>query len=177
VQLGTWLYKKIFPALQAMAKHGNLNVPVIGVARSATDLAALKARARESVEKHGGLDPAAFDKLVGLLRYVRGDNSDPATYKALRRELGDARHPAHYLAIPPTAFATVVEQLISAGCTDDARVILEKPFGTIRARLALQRFASTDQAAALVTFVASPHSSATNGAALHRLRFGACGVC
>src|SRR4029077_12615437 len=126
---GDLAYKKIFPALQAMAKHGNLNVPVIGVARSAPDLAALKARARESVEKNGGLDPAAFEKLVGLLRYVRGNNSDPATYKALRRELGDARHPAYYLAIPPTAFATVVEQLISAGCTQDARVIVEKPFG------------------------------------------------
>jgi glucose-6-phosphate 1-dehydrogenase len=80
------------------------------------------------------LDPAAFDKLVGLLRYVRGDNSDPATYKALRRELGDACHPAYSLAIPPTAFATVVEQLISAGCAEDARGILEKPFGTIPGR-------------------------------------------
>jgi glucose-6-phosphate 1-dehydrogenase len=108
-------YKKIFRALQAKAKHGNLNVPVIGVARSAPDFAALKARARESVEKHGGLGPAVFDKLVGLLRYVRGDNSDPATYKALRRELGDARHPAYYLAIPPTAFATVVEHSVLRG--------------------------------------------------------------
>jgi glucose-6-phosphate 1-dehydrogenase len=126
---GDLAYKKIFPALQAMAKRGTLNVPVIGVARSAPDLAALKARVRESIEKHGDLDPAAFEKLLGLLRYVRGDNSDSATYKALRRELGNTHHPAYYLAIPPTAFATVVEQLINAGCTQGSRVIVEKPFG------------------------------------------------
>src|SRR6202007_159673 len=85
---GDLAYKKIFPALQAMAKRGNLNVPVIGVARSAPDLKALKERARESIETRGGLDPAAWEKLSGLMRYVRGDNSDPATYKALCRELG-----------------------------------------------------------------------------------------
>ena len=121
--------KKIFPALQAMAKRGNLNVPVIGVARSAPDLAALKARARESLEGHGGVDPAAWEKLSSLLRYVRGDNSDPATYKALCRELSNSEHPAYYLAIPPAAFATVVEQLTVSGCKKDARVIVEKPFG------------------------------------------------
>ncbi len=126
---GDLAHKKIFPALQAMTKHGRLNVPVIGVARSAVDLAALKARARESVESHGGIDPAAFEKLAGLMRYVRGDNSDPATYQALRRELGDARHPAYYLAIPPAAFGPVIEQLTCTGCTEGARVIIEKPFG------------------------------------------------
>jgi glucose-6-phosphate 1-dehydrogenase len=126
---GDLAYKKIFPALQAMVKRGNLNVPVIGVARSAPDLAALKARARDSLENHGGLDPAAFEKLAGLMRYVRGDNSDPATYKALCRELGNAQRPAFYLAIPPAAFATVVEKLSGAELTSNARVIIEKPFG------------------------------------------------
>jgi glucose-6-phosphate 1-dehydrogenase len=126
---GDLAYKKIFPALQAMVKRGNLNVPVIGVARSAADLAALKARARSSLEAHGGIDPAAFEKLTGLLRYVRGDDSDPGTYQALRKELGNAHHPAYYLAIPPSAFATVVEHLAGSGCTKGARVIVEKPFG------------------------------------------------
>jgi glucose-6-phosphate 1-dehydrogenase len=126
---GDLAFKKIFPALQAMVKRGTLNVPVIGVARSAPDLAALKARARASLEAHGGIDPNAFEKFAGLLRYVRGDDSDPATYQALRKELGNAQRPAYYLAIPPDAFATVVEQLSQTGCTRGARVIIEKPFG------------------------------------------------
>ena len=126
---GDLAFKKIFPALQAMVKRGNLNVPVIGVARSAPDLPALKARAGASLEAHGGIDPAAFEKLSGLMRYVRGDDSDPATYQALRKELGNARNPAYYLAIPPDAFATVVEHLSGTGCTQGARVIVEKPFG------------------------------------------------
>src|SRR5215831_1298627 len=118
---GDLAYKKIFPALQAMVKRGNLNVPVIGVARSAPDLAALKARAHESLEAHGQVDPAAWEKLSSLMRYVRGDNSDPATYKALCHELGDNEHPAYYLAIPPTAFAAVIEQLANSGCTKNGR--------------------------------------------------------
>src|SRR5579872_5151708 len=126
---GDLAFKKIFPALQAMVKRGTLNVPVIAVARSAPDLAALRARARASLEAHGGIDPGAFEKLTGLLRYVRGDDSDPATYQALRKELGNARYPAYYLAIPPSAFGTVVEQLSRTGCTQGARVIIEKPFG------------------------------------------------
>jgi glucose-6-phosphate 1-dehydrogenase len=126
---GDLAFKKIFPAMQAMVKRGTLNVPVIGVARSAPDLAALKARARASLEAHGGIDPKAFEKLSGLMRYVRGDDSDPATYQALRKELGNARHPAYYLAIPPAAFGTVVEQLSQSGITQGARVIIEKPFG------------------------------------------------
>src|SRR5258707_11987330 len=101
---GDLAYKKIFPALQAMAKRGHLNVPVIGVAKAGWGLDQLKARARDSVEKHGGVDPAAFEKLAGLLRYVDGDYKDPATFQALRRELGSAQHPAHYLAIPPLLF-------------------------------------------------------------------------
>jgi glucose-6-phosphate 1-dehydrogenase len=126
---GDLAYKKIFPALQAMVKRGTLNAPVIGVARSAPDLAALKARARASIETHGEIDPAAYEKLTSLMRYVRGDNSDPTTYQALRKELGNAHHPAYYLAIPPAAFGTVVEQLSRTGCTQGARVIVEKPFG------------------------------------------------
>jgi glucose-6-phosphate 1-dehydrogenase len=126
---GDLAYKKIFPALQAMIKRGTLNVPVIGVAKAGWDLNQLKARAKDSLEKHGGLDPAAFDKLCELLRYVDGDYNDAATFKALCRELGSADHAAFYLAIPPAAFSTVVEQLSRTGCTRNARVILEKPFG------------------------------------------------
>src|SRR5262245_1339863 len=108
---GDLAFKKIFPALHAMAKRGRLNVPVVGLGREPQAVDKLQTRARESIEKHGGLDPAAFDKLSGLLRYVGGDYRDPATFRALRRELGDARRPAYYLAIPPSAFETVVEQL------------------------------------------------------------------
>ena len=100
---GDLAYKKIFPSLQAMLKRGNLNVPVIGVAKAGWNLDQLKARARDSLEQHGGLDPAAFEKLSGLLRYVDGDYNDAATFQALRRELGAAQCPAHYLAIPPSA--------------------------------------------------------------------------
>ena len=126
---GDLAYKKIFPALQAMAKRGDLDVPVIGVAKAGWTLDQLRARAQESVEKYGGLDRAAFAKLCGLLRYVDGDYKDPATFEALRRELGGAEHPAHYLAIPPPLFGPVVEQLARSGCAKGARVVVEKPFG------------------------------------------------
>jgi glucose-6-phosphate 1-dehydrogenase len=126
---GDLAYKKIFPALHAMAKRGHLNVPVIGVAKAGWGLDQLKARAQDSIEKHGGLDAAAFAKLASLLRYVDGDYQDPATFQALRRELGPAKSPAHYLAIPPVLFGLVVEQLAKAGCNQGARVIIEKPFG------------------------------------------------
>src|SRR5271154_5152269 len=127
---GDLAYKKIFPALQAMVKRGHLNVPVIGVAKAGWNLDQLKARARDSVEKHGGLDGAAFEKLSGLLRYVDGDYNDSATFQAIKKELGSAQRPAHYLAIPPVLFGTVVEQLAKAGCAEKgARVIVEKPFG------------------------------------------------
>jgi len=127
---GDLAHKKIFPSLQAMLKRGHLSVPVIGVAKAGWNLDQLKARARDSLEKHGGLDPAAYDKLCGLLRYVEGDYKDPATFQAIRKELGAARRPAHYLAIPPVLFELVVEQLGKAGCTKAARVIVEKPFGS-----------------------------------------------
>ena len=126
---GDLAYKKIFPSLQAMVKRGHLSVPVIGVAKSGWTTDQLRARARDSLEKHGGVDPAAFDKLRGLLRYVDGDYKIPATFRAIREELGSAQRPAYYLAIPPVLFGVVVEQLAKAGCTKDARVIIEKPFG------------------------------------------------
>jgi len=126
---GDLAYKKIFPSLHAMVRRGHLDVPVIGVAKSGWTLEQLQARAKDSVEKHGGFEPAAFEKLCRLLRYVDGDYEDPATFQALRRQLGSARHAAHYLAIPPTLFGVVVEHLASAGCALGARVIIEKPFG------------------------------------------------
>jgi glucose-6-phosphate 1-dehydrogenase len=126
---GDLAYKKIFPALQAMVKRGHLNVPVIGVAKAGWTLDQLKARARDSVDKHGGLNAVAFEKLCGLLRYVDGDYTDPTTFQTLRKELNGAQRPAHYLAIPPVLFGLVVEQLAKSGCTQGARVIIEKPFG------------------------------------------------
>ncbi len=127
---GDLAYKKIFPSLQAMIKHGTLNVPVIGVAKSGWTLEQLQARARDSLDKHGGVDPAAFGKLMQLLRYIDGDYAEPATFQALRKALGDASRPAHYLAIPPLLFGGVVERLAQAGCAPPgARVVVEKPFG------------------------------------------------
>jgi glucose-6-phosphate 1-dehydrogenase len=126
---GDLAYKKIFPALQAMIKRGHLDVPVIGVAKAGWDLEQLRTRARDSLVKHGGVDTAAFDKLNRMLRYVDGDYTDPATFQAIRKELDGAQHPAHYLAIPPLLFGTVVEQLAKSGSAQGARVIVEKPFG------------------------------------------------
>jgi glucose-6-phosphate 1-dehydrogenase len=127
---GDLAHKKVFPALQAMIEHGHLDQPVIGVAKAGWNLDQLKARARESLEQHGGVNEAAFSKLSGLLRYVDGDYGDPATFQALRKELGTAQRPAHYLAIPPVLFGLVVEQLGKSGCAANARVIIEKPFGS-----------------------------------------------
>lgn len=126
---GDLAYKKIFPALQAMVKRGTLKVPVIGLAREGWTLDRLKARAKDSLEHHGGLDPEAFEKLCGLLRFVSGDYNDPTTFQALCRQIGSAQLPAFYLAIPPAAFPAVVEQLSRAGCARNGRVIIEKPFG------------------------------------------------
>jgi glucose-6-phosphate 1-dehydrogenase len=127
---GDLAYKKIFPSLQAMVKRGTLNVPVIGVAKAGWNINQFRARAKESVEKHGGIDHTAFDKLCRLLRYVDGDYQDPATFQAVQRELGSAQRPANYLAIPPVLFGLVVEQLGKVCCAQSARVIVEKPFGT-----------------------------------------------
>jgi glucose-6-phosphate 1-dehydrogenase len=127
---GDLAYKKIFPALYAMAKHGNLNVPVIGVARSDWQTGQLRDRARESIEKHGGgVDEGEFAKLADLLRFVSVDYNDMATFETLRRELGDARQPTYYLAIPPSMFPGVTEALGKSGCSRGARVVIEKPFG------------------------------------------------
>jgi glucose-6-phosphate 1-dehydrogenase len=126
---GDLAYKKIFPALQAMIRRGRLDVPVIGVAKAGWGIEQFRERARDSLDKHGGVDAAAFKKLAGLLRYVDGDYKDPATFQSLRKELGAAEHPAHYLAIPPVLFPLVVEQLGKSGCAKGARVIVEKPFG------------------------------------------------
>jgi glucose-6-phosphate 1-dehydrogenase len=126
---GDLAYKKIFPALQAMIKRGHLNIPVIGVAKAGWKLEQLKARAHDSLVEHGGVDPAAFEKLSSLLRYVDGDYQDPATFEALGRELKTSQRPAHYLAVPPIMFETVIDNLQQLDRTRDARIIVEKPFG------------------------------------------------
>ncbi len=126
---GDLAYKKIFPALQSMIKRGTLTVPVIGVAKAGWNLDQLKARAKDSLEQHGGLDPAAWEKLSSLLGYVDGDYADPATFVGVRKALGSAERPAHYLAIPPSLFEKVVEQLVQSGSAKGARMIVEKPFG------------------------------------------------
>jgi len=126
---GDLAYKQIFPSLQGLVRRGRLNVPVIGVAKAAWNLDQLKARAKDSLEKHGGVDAAAWEKLSSLLRYVDGDYKDPNTFQTLRKEMGNAEHPAHYLAIPPVLFGTVVEQLTKSGCAKGGRIIVEKPFG------------------------------------------------
>jgi glucose-6-phosphate 1-dehydrogenase len=126
---GDLAYKQIFPALQRLAKRGELNMPVIGVAKSGWTLDDLKKRAQQSVEQGGGLDPDAFAKLTGALKYIDGDYTDPATFRQLRELLGAAKHPLHYLAIPPELFGEVVKQLKAARCSDGGRVVVEKPFG------------------------------------------------
>lgn len=126
---GDLAYKQIFPSLQRLAKRGKLNVPVIGVAKAGWTLDQLKQRARESVEKHGGIDNEGFAKLMSVLRYVDGDYHDAETFKKLRDELGGAKHPIHYLAIPPSLFAQVLDGLKASGSAEGARVVIEKPFG------------------------------------------------
>jgi glucose-6-phosphate 1-dehydrogenase len=126
---GDLAYKQIFPALQSMIRHGKLDVPVIGVAKAGWNLDQLRARARDSLEKHGGVDEASFAKLCSLLGYVDGDYQDPSTFQQLRAQLGDAQRPLSYLAIPPTLFSTVAARLASADCATNARVVVEKPFG------------------------------------------------
>src|ERR1700680_4850393 len=126
---GDLAHKQIFPSLQQMIRRGNLNVPVIGVAKAGWTIEQLRERARDSLEKHSGVDKAAFSKLMELLNYIDGDYRDPATFTKLRQLLGKAQLPTHYLAIPPSTFPTVVEGLGAASCAKNARVILEKPFG------------------------------------------------
>ncbi len=127
---GDLAFKKIFPSLQGMIRRGVLDVPIIGVAKQGWKLEQLQARAKDSLEKHGGLDPAAFARMTGLLRYVDGDYEDPATFAELKRVLGSARRPVHYLAIPQGLFALVTQQLSRAGLAAGARLVIEKPFGS-----------------------------------------------
>jgi glucose-6-phosphate 1-dehydrogenase len=126
---GDLAYKKIFPALQALVARGRLDVPVIGVARSQLDDAGLIARAKASIVEHDELDPQAFGKLSTLIHHVWGDYTDPATFTRLREQLGAAKRPLFYLAIPPSLFPAVVQHLADSGCAEGARIVLEKPFG------------------------------------------------
>jgi glucose-6-phosphate 1-dehydrogenase len=127
---GDLAYKKIFPALQSMVKRGFLKVPVIGVAKSGWGIEQMRERARASLKEHGGgVDEEAFGRLSALLGYIDGDYADPATFQRLRQALGGAKRPTHYLAIPPSLFGAVVEQLGKSGCAKEARVVIEKPFG------------------------------------------------
>jgi glucose-6-phosphate 1-dehydrogenase len=127
---GDLAHKKIFPALQAMIRHGHLDVPVIGVAMAGWDLDRLKERARASLEEHGdGGDPDALAKLLSLLRYVEGDYNQRSTFDELQRQLKGSSRPIHYLAIPPSMFPVVIDHLGASGCAKAARLIVEKPFG------------------------------------------------
>jgi glucose-6-phosphate 1-dehydrogenase len=126
---GDLAYKKIFPALQSLVRRGRLSVPVVGLGRSGWTRQQFIERARASVTEHGGLDHKAFPALASLLRYVDGDYNDARTFERLRAELGAACRPAYYLAIPPSVFPVVVAHLHGASCTEQARVIVEKPFG------------------------------------------------
>jgi glucose-6-phosphate 1-dehydrogenase len=127
---GDLAHKMIFPALYAMVKSGELTVPVIGVAFPKWTLARLHRRITDSIRHAGGIDnKRALHKLLSLFQYVSGDYKDPATFAAIRNALGDARRPAHYLAIPPSLFETVIQALGSSKLAENARVIVEKPFG------------------------------------------------
>jgi glucose-6-phosphate 1-dehydrogenase len=126
---GDLAYKQIFPSLQKLAKRGKLAGPVIGVAKAGWNLEQFKHRAQDSVSNHGGADPVGFPILLSKLRYVDGDYKDPQTFINVRKELGAAQHPIHYLAIPPVLFGEVLNQLKASGSAEGARVVIEKPFG------------------------------------------------
>jgi glucose-6-phosphate 1-dehydrogenase len=121
--------KQIFPALQALIRDEGFNLPIIGVAKAGWTLDQLKARAKDSLEQHGGIDPEPFQKLLALLRYVDGDYNDLNTFTQLRKELGNAQRPLHYLAIPPDLFGIVAKNLAESGCAVNASIVVEKPFG------------------------------------------------
>ncbi len=126
---GDLAYKKIFPALQAMIRRGELDMPLIGMSRGGWSLDRLRERAHASLSENGGVDEDAFARLSSLLQYIDGDYGDPDTFRRLKQALGPASRPIHYLAIPPSMFGTVVRGLAASGCNTDARVIVEKPFG------------------------------------------------
>jgi glucose-6-phosphate 1-dehydrogenase len=126
---GDLAHKMIFPALYAMVKRGVLDVPVVGVALSGWSLDQLRKHAADGIRKAGRVDARALKRLLALLQYVDGDYNAPETFVALKQALGPARRPAHYLAIPPSLFGTVIKGLGVGGLAADARVIVEKPFG------------------------------------------------
>jgi glucose-6-phosphate 1-dehydrogenase len=127
---GDLAHKMIFPALYAMVERGVLTVPVVGVASSPWTAAQLRKQATDSVTGSGAVvKRATLSRLLSLLRYVPGDYTDTNTFEALKRVLGPAQRPAHYLAIPPSLFETVIQGLGAAGLAHQARVIVEKPFG------------------------------------------------
>jgi glucose-6-phosphate 1-dehydrogenase len=130
---GDLAYKQIFPSLLGLVREEGLNVPIIGVAKAGWNLDQLKARATDSLQHHGGGDAKAIQQLLGLLRYVDGDYGDGSTFTTLREQLGQAKRPLHYLAVPPSLFATVAQALAKSGCAEGARLVIEKPFGHNRA--------------------------------------------
>ncbi len=126
---GDLAYKQIFPALQGLVRDEGIAIPIVGVAKAGWDLDQLKARAKASIEEHGQFSAEDFAKLLPLLRYVDGDYNDPRTFEALKQALGGAQRPIHYLAVPPSLFAQVVESLTKFGLNKNARLVIEKPFG------------------------------------------------
>jgi glucose-6-phosphate 1-dehydrogenase len=130
---GDLAYKQIFPALFGLVCDEGLSTPIIGVAKAGWGLDQLKKRAADSVKAHGGgINSDAFKKLLSQLRYVDGDYADPKVFTELRKQLGDAKRPLHYLAIPPALFSEVASQLARSGCSENARLVVEKPFGRDR---------------------------------------------
>ncbi len=128
---GDLAHRKILPALYDMERRGALDVPVVGIARQDMTLDELRDRARDGIIRFGGgdLDEAVFERFAGRLQYVLGDYSDVESFKKLREALDGAAHPLHYLAVPPSIFGMVTENLARGGCADGASVVVEKPFG------------------------------------------------
>ena len=129
---GDLAFKQIFPALLGLVGDEGVEVPIVGVAKAGWTVDDLKARAKASVESHGGADSAKLARLLALLRYVDGDYNDPGTFAALKQALGPAKRPLHYLAIPPSLFGVVVAALAASGLNVNARLVVEKPFGRDR---------------------------------------------
>jgi glucose-6-phosphate 1-dehydrogenase len=126
---GDLAYEQIFPALQALARRGQLDLPVIGVAKDNWTADDLRAHARQSIIAHGTFDADAFAALADRLSYVAGDYASVATFGTLRQAIEGARRPVFYLAIPPSLFATVSTGLAQIGAVEHARLVVEKPFG------------------------------------------------
>ena len=130
---GDLAYEQIFPSLLGLVRDEGLDIPIIGVAKSGWNLDKLKNRAKDSLAQHGAVDKPSQDKLLSLLRYIDGDYADPSTFAKLHDELGEAKRPLHYLAVPPSLFGTVAAALAKSGAARDARLVIEKPFGHDRA--------------------------------------------